>query len=136
MNIKMWNELVNAIGAEKLSHFGIDKEARSWQKFQEVYLVRYGQKEIEALMAMIEAHNDLKGAKTCLADCKLWVAALNGTGVKPRSVSQFESLVRQRLIESAERNVKEGRPPGPRLYTRDEERGVWGRPVPVKEARP
>lgn len=128
MIVKMPKDLVKAIEASSknsLKPFGFSSDDFRWNKHLDVKLQRYGQKRIDELIKLIEPHEGIRGAKTIIKDCKLWISALNGKTTRPRSLRTFEAMLRQYLLESGLANVNEGRPVGPRLYEHDEERGVW-----------
>jgi len=125
MQIKLWNELIGAIGCKNLNAYGVQDSENRWKKYEQIDLSCHSQKQIQHLMEMVGAHLACKGAKTVLADCKLWLSTLSGDKTKPRSVQQFEAMLIQTLIRSADKNKAEGRTWEPRVYRRDDERGVW-----------
>lgn len=126
MNIKISKDLAKAIGFDNLKVFGLTQDEWRWNsRPQTVYLPSHGQKTIKKLMGLLESHEKIRGTKTALRDCATWLKALGGAVIKPRSVAQFESLLRHTLQKSGEANVAAGRPIGPRVYKKDEKRDVW-----------
>lgn len=125
MNIKITKELAAAIGWKKVAKFGLKKDEYHWDNTKLIYLPRYGVKTIENLIEWLKPLESIRGVKTQLRDCRMWLKALDGKGVKPRSVQQFESLLRHHLQQSGMNNKLEGRPIGPRLYKLDVKRDVW-----------
>ncbi len=126
MKINLWNELLEVLPKSALKIVSLEKwEDDKWRKHHGVNLTRLKPAQIQALIEAIEPVKERKGGKTILADCKTWLGVLDGKEMKARNTKNFEALFDQFMIEAGKRNVAEGRPVGPRLYKRDELRGVW-----------
>lgn len=117
MNIKVTKELYNAVGSDQWEEFGIDDdEGFSYRKFVEIDLSLLSAKKLDLLRSRMQTHSKIRGVPTALYDIDTWLKVLNNTtSQKPRTVSQFSSMLTQKLL----------RVPGHRIYLKDSKRDVW-----------
>lgn len=123
MKIDLPLALCEEMGAAFCKEFNIDLERSYKTSVYYIKLDSLGKARLEKVAAALEGCKT-KGAKSALADVRMFQEVRISDSVKTKRVRQFETALVQMLIRSARRNTDEGRPVGARVYGRDERRGV------------
>lgn len=129
MRCLLTREVFEIIGEKKLAVYGVREYDLRYNGEIVIAMNKHSKTEVEALAELLKPHANAKppvrGAKSALDSCNFYLKTMEGEDVRPRSLEAFELLLRKMFIDSGKRNEAEGRPPGVRVYRRNEKQGVW-----------
>lgn len=118
MNIRMHQQLVEAIGIDKLKKHGLNVERdalTSYRKYIDVDLQPLTSRQVKMLRDLIAPHEAIRGTGVLLKDIDTWQTAIGGKLPKARSCRTFESLLTVFLRAA----------PLHWVYEKDKMRDVW-----------
>jgi hypothetical protein len=119
MNIKMYQTLANAIGAEFLKDYGVDFDSFRWEsrKYVDVDLAKFSTFKVLQLKNAIAEWPAHKGAQAAMKDIAIWIEANKDVeGARANNVKQFFALLQKYLLKHV---------PGQRLFNHDAGRDAW-----------
>lgn len=112
MILTIKKDLAEKIGRKSFEALGVPEDRWSWKGHADINLVRLTPKQLSKLATLLDAHKNVRAAVTARKDIELWRSAINNAdGVKPRTVTQFCTLL-QKFIAGV---------PGHRVFRRVED---------------
>lgn len=112
MDIRITPQLAEAIGKKKFVAFGIDEHSWGWKAQATINIARLESRKIDSLRELLDANKTIRGAGIAIKDIDLYRKAISDhETVRPRTVKQFEMLLRRYLLAV----------PGHRVYRRSED---------------
>lgn len=114
MDIVIKKEVARQVGYDSFIPYGISRE--SWQSYRDEFKLDLGKlspTQLDDLDALLNRFAKVRGTGVLLADIKLWRSVIEqgATSQRARSVRQFETILRQYILNA----------PGHRIYHRHDE---------------
>jgi hypothetical protein len=113
MEVKIPQEIAEAIGEKALRPFEVEVKGFAWKRYSEVDLREWSIAKVRKFLALCELHQDFRGGKVLVKDLKTYIAAYESgtTKVKARKVTHFYDLLLSAIYHT----------PGHRVYMRNDE---------------